>query len=68
MSMLSKGTKHVRNLSMLLSDYSPFREAVSELKLSEVKLGQILDAAGLWTENDILMVGIEFLKSEGLKL
>ena len=67
MSKLSKRTKHIRSLSMLLSGDSPFCEAVSQLQLSEVMLGQISDATRLWMNNGILEVGPQFLKNEGLK-
>ena len=68
MSTLSTGTKQILNLSMLFSDDSPFREAVSQLQLREVKLGQISDASRLWMDNGILVFGPEFFKNESLKL
>ena len=68
MSTLSTGTKQILNLIMLLSDDSPFREAVSQLQLREVKLGQISDASRLWMDNGILEIGPEFFKNESLKL
>ena len=68
MSTLSKRTKHILNLIMLLSDDSPFREAVSQLQLREVMLGPIFDASRLWMDNGILLVRPEFFKNESLKL
>ena len=64
----SKMTKHIRNLLMLLSDDSPFREAVSQLQLSEVRLDRFSDASCLWMGNGIVVVGPELFKNQGLKL
>ena len=68
MSTRSERTKHILNLIMLLSDDNPFREAVSQLQLREVMLGQIFDALHLWMDNRIPVVGPEFFKNESLKL
>ena len=64
----AKRRQRILNLSMLVSDDSPFRDMVSQLSLAEVKLGQVSDTSRLWMDNSSLVIGPDLFENEGLQL
>ena len=67
LSVSSKKKQQILSLSMLISDNSPFREAVSQLSLSKVELGKVADVSGMWMDNGTVEIGPELFEDEGLK-
>ena len=64
----SRGRQRILNLSMLVSDDSPFCDVVSQLSLTHVKLSQVSDTSRLWMDNSSLGVGPDLFENEGLRL
>ena len=65
---LSKRRMRIHTLSMLVSENSPFHEALSQLVDPELRLGLISDTSSLWTDISSFVIGPELFESESLEL
>ena len=64
---LSTKRLHILNLSLLVSECSPFREVVSQLPLTNLELSPVSNASGFWVHTGLLGVGPELFENEDLK-
>ena len=61
----TKRRQRIVSLSMLVSDDCPFRDGVSQLRLTEVELGRDCDTSCLWMDNGVFVIGPELFENEG---
>ena len=65
---LSRRKLRILYLSLLVSDGSPFRGAISQLPLTNLELNPVSNAPGLWVGTGSLEVGPELFENVGLEV
>ena len=61
---VSARRQRILSLSMLVSEDSPFRQALSQFSLTELQLGRVSDASRLCMENGVYVIGPELGTAE----